>query len=213
MSGPWIKANHSCPSLCDHMDCSPPGSYIHGVFPGKNTGVGCHFLLQGIFPTQGSSLCLLQCKQIFYCWAIGETHLQNTNSKINNYKCKRMTAAAAKSPQSCRSPGDPIDSSPPGCPVPGILQVRILEWVAISFSSAWKWKVKVKSFSCVRLLAAPWTAACQAPLSMGFSRQEYWSGVPLNLTAEHFWVWGLRDYTGHTVMKPSLLKILRCYSK
>ena len=72
------------------------------------------------------------------------------------------------------------DSSPPGSPVPGILQARTLEWVAISFSNAWKWKMKVKSFSHVRLLATPWTAAYQAPPSMGFSRQEYWSGVPLN---------------------------------
>ena len=54
-----------------------------------------------------------------------------------------------------------------------------LERVAISFSNAWKWKVKVKSLSRVQLLATPWTAAYQAPPSMGFSRQEYWSGVPL----------------------------------
>ena len=74
---------------------------------------------------------------------------------------------------------NPIDSSPPGSPVPGILQARTLEWVAISFSNAWKWKVKAKSLSCVRLLATPWTAAYQAPPSMGFSRQEYWTGVPL----------------------------------
>ena len=74
---------------------------------------------------------------------------------------------------------DPIDSSPPGYPIPGILQARTLEWVAISFSSAWKWKVKGKSLSRVWLLATPWTAAHQAPPSMGFSRQEYWSGVPL----------------------------------
>ena len=74
---------------------------------------------------------------------------------------------------------DPIDGSPPGSPVPGILQARTLEWVAISFSSALKWKVKVKSLSRVVLLATPWTTAYQAPLSMGFSRQEYWSGVPL----------------------------------
>ena len=72
-----------------------------------------------------------------------------------------------------------MDSSPPGSPVPGIFQARILEWVAISFSNAWKWKVKVKSLSRIRLLATPWTAAYQAPLSLGFSRQEYWSGVPL----------------------------------
>ena len=85
---------------------------------------------------------------------------------------------AAKSLQSCPTLCDPIDGSPPGSPVSGILQARTLEWVAISFSNAWKWKVKVKSLSPVRLLATPWTAAYQAPLSMGFSRQEYWSGVP-----------------------------------
>ena len=85
----------------------------------------------------------------------------------------------AKSLQSCPTLWDPIDGSPPGSPVPGILQARTLEWVAISFSNAWKWKVTGKSLSCVRLLASPWTAAHQAPPSMGFSRQEYWSGVPL----------------------------------
>jgi len=74
---------------------------------------------------------------------------------------------------------DPIDSSPPGSPVPGILQARTLEWVAIFFSNAWKWKVKVKLLSHVWLLVTPWTAAYQAPPSMGFSRQECWSGVPL----------------------------------
>ena len=74
---------------------------------------------------------------------------------------------------------DPRDGSPPGSPIPGILQARTLEWVAVSFSNAWKWKVKVKSLSRVLLLATPWTAAHQAPPSMGFSRQEYWSGLPL----------------------------------
>ena len=88
-------------------------------------------------------------------------------------------AATAKSLQSCLTLCDPIDGSPPGSPVPGILQARTLGWVAISFSNAWKWKVKVKSLSRVWLLATPWTAAHQAPPSMGFSRQEYWSGVPL----------------------------------
>jgi len=87
--------------------------------------------------------------------------------------------AAAKSLQSCPTPCDPIDGSPPGSPAPGTLQARTLEWVAISFSNAWKWKVKVKSLSHVLLLVTPWTAAHQAPPSMGFSRQEYWSGVPL----------------------------------
>ena len=81
--------------------------------------------------------------------------------------------AAAKSLQSCPTLWDLIDSSPTGSSVPGILQARTLEWVAISFSNAWKWKVKVKSLSHVRLLVTPWTAAYQVPLSMGFSRQEY----------------------------------------
>ena len=88
-------------------------------------------------------------------------------------------AAAAKSLQSYPTLCDPRDGSPPGSPVPGILQARTLEWVAISVSNAWKWKVKGKSLSRVRLLATPWTAAFQAPPSMGFSRQEYWSGLPL----------------------------------
>ena len=88
-------------------------------------------------------------------------------------------AAAAKSLQSCLTLCDPIDSSPSGFPIPGILQARTLEWVAISFSNAWKWKVKVKSLSQVLPLVTPWTATYQAPLSIGFSRQEYWSGVPL----------------------------------
>ena len=89
------------------------------------------------------------------------------------------TAAAAKSLQSYPTLCNPIDGSPPGSPEPGILQARTLEWVAISFSNAWKWKVKVKLLSHIWLLATAWTAAYQAPPSMGFSRQEYWSGVPL----------------------------------
>ena len=85
----------------------------------------------------------------------------------------RAAAAAAKSLQSCPTLCDPTDGSPPGSPVPEILQARTLKWVAISFSNAWKWKVKVKSLSRVRLLATPWSAAYQAPPSMGFSRQGY----------------------------------------
>ena len=87
--------------------------------------------------------------------------------------------SAAKLFQSCLTLCDPIDGSPPGSPIPGILQARTLEWVAISFSSSWKWKVKVKSLSRVWLFANPWTAAYQAPPPMGVSRQEYWSGLPL----------------------------------
>ena len=89
-------------------------------------------------------------------------------------------AAAAKSLQSCPTLYDPIDGSPPGSTVPGILQSRILQWVAISFCNAWKWKVKGKSLSRVWLLVTSWTAAYQALPFMGFSRQEYWSGVPLS---------------------------------
>ena len=91
-----------------------------------------------------------------------------------------VAAATAKSLQSCPTLCDPVDSSPLGSAIPGILHARTLEWVAISFSNAWKWKVKVKSLSHIRLLATPWTATYQAPLSMGYSRQEYWSGVPLS---------------------------------
>ena len=88
-------------------------------------------------------------------------------------------AAAAKLLQSCPTLCNPIDGSPPGSLIAGFLQARTLEWVAISFSNAWKWKVKVKSLSCVWLFETPWTAAYQALPPMGFSRQEYWSGVPL----------------------------------
>ena len=118
---------------------------------------------------------------------------------LNFFECRNLTSLSlcsyvytAKSLQSCPTLCDPIDGSPPGSPVPGILQVRTLEWVAISFSNAWKWKVKVKSLSRVQLLATPWTAAYQAPPSMGFSRQEYWSGVPLGayiISAFILWIY------------------------
>ena len=112
--------------------------------------------------TSGSS-------QFMYCWSLAWRILS-----ITLLAC----AAAAKLLQSCPTLCDPIGSSPPGSPVPGILQARTLEWVATSFSNAWKWKVKVKSFSRVWLLATPWTAAYQASPCMGFSRQEYQSGLP-----------------------------------
>ena len=111
----------------------------------------------------------------------GENTLRSTRLAKYDY----AMLCYAKSLQSWPSLCDPIDGSPPGSPVPGILQARTLEWVAISFSSAWKWKVKVKSLCCVRLLAIPWTVAYQAPPSIGFSRQEYWSGVPLS-TIQYF---------------------------
>ena len=104
--------------------------------------------------------------------------------------CKAQSwNTAAKFLQFCPTLCDPIDGSPPGSPIPGILQARTLEWVAISFSNALKWKVKVKSLSWVRPSATPWSAAYQAPPSMGFSRQEYWSGVPLPSTiCAYIWV-------------------------
>ena len=124
--------------------------------PGKNTGVGWHFLLQ-------------------YMKVKSESEVS----------------------QSCPTLCDLMDCSLPGSSVHGIFQPRILEWVAISFSNAWKWKVKVKSLSRVLLSATLWTAAHQAPPSMGFSRQEYWSGVPLPSLLE---------------IESSILKMLRCYT-
>ena len=109
----------------------------------------------------------------------------NIGEMVKRYRFNRdetktaAAAAAAKSLQSCPTLCDPTDGSPPGSTVPGILQARTLEWVAISFSIAWEWKVKVKSLSHAWLFTIPWTAAHQAPPSMGFSRQEYWSGLPL----------------------------------
>ena len=102
-----------------------------------------------------------------------EEHVRGDLSKLSD-----AAAAVAKSLQSCLTLCDPLDGSPPGSSVPGILQARILEWVAISFSNAWKWKVKVKSLSRAWLLVTPWTAAYQDFPSMGFSRQGYWSEVP-----------------------------------
>ena len=130
-------------------------------FPGKNTGVGSHFLSRGSsWPSDqpGSPAGLLLA----------------------------VAAAAAASLQSCPTLCDPIDGSPPGCPIPGILQARTLEWVAISFSSAWKWKVKVKSLSRVQLSATPWTAAYQAPPSMGIfqARVLEWGAIAFSAFAD-----------------------------
>ena len=137
-------------------------------FPGENTRVGCHFLLQRIFLTQELNPCLLCLPH----WQVGSLPLGPPGKP-------KLWVGAAKSLQSCPTLCDPIDGSPPGSPVPGILQARTLESVAISFSNAWKRKEKVNSLSHVWFLATPWTAAYQSPPSMGFSRQGYWSGVPL----------------------------------
>ena len=120
-------------------------------------------------------------KHIYVPWRTVWTKLIDNGQNERRYLqifAIPTTAAAAKLLHSCPTLCDPIDSSPPGFPIPGILQARTLEWVAISFCNAWKWKVKVKLLSRVWLLETPWTTAYQAPPSMGFSRQEYWSGVP-----------------------------------
>ena len=178
MLAPW-KESYDKPSLHAFSGTSvvsgslrphgprPTRLLCPGDSPHENTGVGCHAFLQGIILTQGLNpylLSVLHYRQIIYRRAPREAHEK---------------PAAAKSLQSSPNLCDPRDSSPPGSPVPGILQARTLEWITISFSNAWKWKVKMKSLSHVRLLATPWTAAYQPPPSMGFSRQEYWSGVPL----------------------------------
>ena len=112
-------------------------------------------------------------------WIYKLWHCHTIGSKNEWMITTCYATAAAKSLQSCPTLDNPTDGSPPGSPIPGILQARTLEWVAM-FSNAWKWKVKVKSLSHVRLLATPWTVAYQAPPLMGFSRQEYWSGVSLS---------------------------------
>ena len=112
-----------------------------------------------------------------YKWSKSHKKTNKTDVFILS-RGNESAAAAAKLLQSCPTLCNPIDGSPAGSPVPGILQARTLEWAAISFSNAWKGEVKVKSLSHVRLFETPWTAAYQAPPSMGFSRQEYWSGLP-----------------------------------
>ena len=138
----------------------------------------------GIFPNQGSNSCPLHWQA--NAWPLepqgSPAFISRLHTLCNTSAYPVLTAAAAaaaKSLQSCPTLCDPRDGSPPGSPIPGSLQARTLEWVAISFSNARKWKVKGKSLSHVRLLATPWTAAHQAPPSMGFSRKENWSGVPL----------------------------------
>ena len=137
----------SCPTLCDPIDGSPPGSPIPGI---------------------------LQARTLEWV-AISFSNAWKWKVKVKSL----TTTTTTKSLQLCLTLSDPMDCSLPGFSVHGILQARTLERVAISFSNAWKWKVKVKSLSCVQPSATPWTAAFLAPLSMGFSRQEYWSGVPL----------------------------------
>ena len=115
---------------------------------------------------------------VIICW-LTNWNVYAAHGEMEQVGCHAFPTATAKSLHSCLTLCDPIDGSPPGSPIPGILQARTLGWVAISFSNTWKWKVKVKSLSRVWLLVTPWTATYQTPLPMGFSRQEYWSGAPL----------------------------------
>ena len=137
--------------------------------------------IQDWFPLGWTGWISLQSKGLSR--VISNTTVQSINSSAHSFLYSPtltfIHAAAAKSLQSWPTLCDLIDGSPPGSPVPGILQARTLEWVAISFSNAWKWKVKVKSLSHAQLFSTPWTAAHQAPLSVGFSRQEHWGGLPL----------------------------------
>ena len=148
-----------------------------------------HRTCRSIDPKCSRSLFLPCPKIMLISWFINHTLSSNTietqADKMPEHvqECSQSTveaaAAAAESRQSCPTLCGPIDSSPPGSTIPGILQARTLVWVIISFSNEWKWKVKVKSLSRGRLFTTPWTAAYQAPPSTGFSRQEYWNGSPL----------------------------------
>ena len=128
------------------MDCSLPGSSVHGILQAKILEwVAISFSRGSSRPTNQTQVSCIA-GRLFTDWAMGEAP-------------SKAFIATAKSLQSCLTLCDPIDGSPPGSPVPGILQARTLEWVAISFSNAWKWKMKVKSLSRIQLLATPWTAA------------------------------------------------------
>ena len=174
-----------CLTLCNPLDYSPPGFSIHGISQARilewvaissSRGSYWHrnWTHAGVFfTTEPLPLDTLKFRLIVKSF--------NTVQKIN--RSNLYWVPAAKSLQLCPTLRDPIDGSPPGSPIPGILQARTLEWVAISFSNAWKWKVKVKLLSRVRLLATPWTGAYQPPPSMGFSRQS--TGVGCHCLLPH----------------------------
>jgi len=177
------------------MDCSPPGSSVHGISQTR-------ILEWVVIPFSRAS-----------SWRRGRTWVFCITGRFLTLWATReapcgqqhAAAAAAKLLQTCPTLCDPRDGSPPGSSVHGILQARTMEWVAISSSNAWKWKVKMKSLSRVRLLATPWTAAYQAPPSMGFSRQEYWSGVPLPSPAFHW-----TEVFNYDVIKVIIIFVLCC---
>ena len=163
-------------ALCDPMDWSLPGSSVHGILQARTVEWVAVPFSRGSsqFRDQTQVSCIAG--RFFTVWVTKVAYIRDglsLNSSVFSGSLNQCPEnAAAKSLKSCPTLWDPIDSSPPGSPVPGILQARTLDWVAISFSNAWKWKVKVKLPSRVRLFVTPWTAAYQAPPSMGFSRQE-----------------------------------------
>ena len=198
---------HTQPCLGQRSAWShPPENQGAGKRHSPSPSNGFHLKKRGAGATNGSPL---PSSTVFFFWEsflqvlssltlnrflAQEDWLNVTNLKEGNcthmhglwkHYVKTINTAAAKSLQLCLTLCNPIDSSPPGSPIPGILQARTLEWVAISFSNAWKWKAKVKSLSHVQLLATPWAAAYQAPPSTGFSRQEYWSGCHCLLHHTH----------------------------
>ena len=178
-----VLVAHSCLTLCDPIGCSPPGSSVHGILHARTLEwVENPFSRGSSWPRDWTWVSHIT-DRFFTIWVTRETsyplYLYSNHWWNRTNPGVAAAAAAAKSLQLCPTLCDPIDGSPPGSAVPGILQARTLEWVAISFSNAWKWKGKVKSLSYVRLFVTPWTVAHQAPPSMGFSGQEYWSGLPL----------------------------------
>ena len=159
-----LVVHHFCPHPVVRNQSYGPNLIGHESekFRGTHEPVGKYHYLSYICTNNNDFTCLGTCR-----------------TKYKTLRIRPATATAAKSLQSCPTLCDPIDGSPPGSPVPGILQAKTPECGASSFSNAWRWKVKVKSLSRVWLIATPWIAAYQAPPSVGFSRQEYWSGVPL----------------------------------
>ena len=143
----------SYPTLCNPMDCSLAGS-VHGILQAR--------ILEWVFISFSRESSWLRDQTLVSCVScIAGGFFTHWAFNPN----KRQLFAAAKSLQSCPTLCNPIDGSPPGSPVPGILQARILQWVAISFSNAWNWKVKVKSLSCVWLLATPFPLQMDRPAS------------------------------------------------
>ena len=162
-----VLVTQSCLTLCDPTDCSPPGFSVHGILQVRILEWIAIPFSRGTSPPRDWTLVSCLTGRFFTIWAIlcptYDKSLKDLNVmlKVYHIQCWYMGSMLcyAKSLQSCPTLCDPIDGSPPGPAVPGILQARTLEWVAISFSNAWKWKVKVKSLSRVRLLATPWIAA------------------------------------------------------